>query len=127
MKSRFGKNDLILISIILTIIFIFIIIFYAFNNKKGNVVIITLDGELYGTYSLDDDITVEIKNSNDHITNKLIISEGYANMIEADCPDKLCVHQKKISLDKESIVCLPNKIVVMVSSEEESGLDAIAK
>ena len=48
-------------------------------------------------------------------------------MIEADCPDQLCVHQKAISKDRETIVCLPNKVVVEVKSKTESEFDSIAK
>ena len=48
-------------------------------------------------------------------------------MIEADCRDQLCVNQKAISADGESIICLPNKIVVEVESDKESELDAVMK
>ena len=33
-------------------------------------------------------------------------------MIRADCPDQLCVKQKAVSKNKESIICLPNKVVI---------------
>ena len=48
-------------------------------------------------------------------------------MVEADCPDKLCVHQKAISKNNETIICLPNKVVVQVTSGEESEFDSVAK
>ena len=38
-----------------------------------------------------------------------------------------CVHEKAISADGESIICLPNKIVVEVESDKESELDAVMK
>ena len=46
-------------------------------------------------------------------------------MIEADCPDQLCVHQKKISMNHESIICLPNRVVVEIESSENSEYDAV--
>jgi hypothetical protein len=49
-------------------------------------------------------------------------------MIEADCPDKLCMHQNAISLAGENIVCLPNKVVCTVVDEtEDAAFDAIVK
>jgi hypothetical protein len=48
-------------------------------------------------------------------------------MKEAECPDRSCVKQGKISKNKESIVCLPNKVIVEVSSNQHSEMDAIAK
>lgn len=47
-------------------------------------------------------------------------------MIEADCPDKLCVHQGYISRVGEVLVCIPNKVVVEIKSDDsEKELDGI--
>ena len=46
-------------------------------------------------------------------------------MVEASCPDKLCVNQKAVSKNNESIICLPNKVIVEVDSSENSDLDAV--
>ena len=69
---------------------------------------------------------IKIKNASGKVTNILLIKDNCANMIEANCPDKLCVNQKAISKEKETIVCLPNKVVVTVESDDESDFDAIA-
>ncbi len=42
-------------------------------------------------------------------------------MDKADCPDKLCVKQGKISKSGESIICLPHKVVVKISAEERES------
>ena len=47
-------------------------------------------------------------------------------MKEADCPDQICVRHKAISKSGESIVCLPHKVVVEISSEEEQDVDIVA-
>lgn len=65
--------------------------------------------------------TIEINGG----TNILQIKEGKADMTEADCPDKLCVHQKAVSKNGESIICLPNKVVIEVKSSEQSAYDAV--
>ena len=33
-------------------------------------------------------------------------------MIEADCPDHLCLKQKAVDSTGGTIVCLPNKVVI---------------
>ena len=48
-------------------------------------------------------------------------------MTKADCPDKLCVNQNAVSKNGESIICLPNKVVVTVDSSENSEFDAVAQ
>ena len=40
-------------------------------------------------------------------------------MDDANCPDKLCVKQGKISKDGETITCLPNKVTVTVYGEDD--------
>ena len=46
-------------------------------------------------------------------------------MESADCPDQICVRQKAISKEGESIICLPNKVVVSIVGGEEKELDAV--
>ena len=57
-----------------------------------------------------------------------VIEDGKAKMISADCPDQLCVHQSSIAKSKETIVCLPNKVVVEVQgSGDKKDYDAVVK
>lgn len=73
------------------------------------------------------DDTIEIKNGDGDVTNTLVIKGGVADMTSADCPDHLCVKQKAISKEGESIICLPNKVVVTVKSDMKSDIDSISK
>ncbi len=82
-----------------------------------------MKGEIEGVYSLAKDQSIEINGG----TNVLKIRNGSADMTEADCPDKLCVNQKAISKNGESIICLPNKVVVTIESSEDSVFDAVAQ
>ncbi|RDU23109.1 NusG domain II-containing protein [Anaerosacchariphilus polymeriproducens] len=120
------KNDWILIITILLIAAIFWLIHTKFLQDEGSYVTISVDGKVIHQYSLEDDIDVEIKGVNEGI-NRLVIKNGKAKMIDANCPDKLCVHQKAISKDKETIVCLPNKVVIEVHAKEEQEYDAVVK
>ncbi len=126
MNKRIGRNDIIFISTLLILIIIFLFVFYSKYNTSGSYVTITVDGKQYGRYRLDEDKEIKIKNASGKVTNILLIKDNCANMIEANCPDKLCVNQKAISKEKETIVCLPNKVVVTVESDDESDFDAIA-
>lgn len=116
------KNDFILIGIILLLAFSFLGYQFLKGKDDSAEVLVTVDGKAYGTYDLASDQTVDING-----TNTLVIQDGQADMKDADCPDKLCVHQKAISRDGESIICLPNKIVVTIEGGKESELDAVAK
>lgn len=116
------KNDWTLIGVIAVLA----LAIWGLNNLGRNTeraqVEVTVDGEFYGTFPLDDRDTQVIEING---TNTLTIRDGAADMTDADCPDKLCVHQKAISADGESIICLPNKVVVTVASQEEAEYDAV--
>ena len=127
MRRRFGRNDGIFIGVLATICVIVFIVFSVMHRSQGSIIVITRNGELYGTYNLSQNQTIEIENTDHEVTNTLQIKDGVAKMIEADCPDKLCMHQKAISVSKENIVCLPNRIVVTVEDDDTEGLDGFTQ
>ncbi|MDR1801701.1 MAG: NusG domain II-containing protein [Lachnospiraceae bacterium] len=115
------KQDIFLIFIILVIAACAYCAHYYIAPPEGNYVEVKVDGVIEGTYSLSEDQEIVINGG----TNVLKIEDGKAKMIEADCPDQLCVHQKEISAAHESIICLPNKVVVQTVTGNESGIDAM--
>ena len=126
MKKRLSVNDMkFIIGIAAALLLLFALSIFL-GGEKGAEVLITIDGELYGTYSLSENQEIPII-IDGVTTNLLVIKDGKADMTEADCPDKLCVHQRAVSKNNESIVCLPNKVVVQVTGAKESGFDSIAK
>ncbi len=60
-------------------------------------------------------------------SNTLMVINGGAYVIDASCPDKLCENQGEIRYEGQSIVCLPNKLIVYIEGGESSGIDAAAK
>ena len=121
MNRRFGKNDVIFISALAVFCIAVCIWVYQGGSVKGSNVTITVDGKEYGTYSLLKEQTILIEEGN--AKNVIEIKDGKAYMLEASCPDQLCVDQNEISFDKESIICLPNKVVLTVSSDAKSDID----
>ncbi len=86
---------------------------YFLTKNTGKVLVVTVKNDLYGRYPLDKDRVIKIK-SGDKVTNEIVIKDGYALMKEASCPDKLCVHMKKIKNNNETIVCLPNEVILTI-------------
>ena len=117
------KADIFL-AVILIILGLIVSYVFASGNGSGDTVRITAGGELYASYPLSEDRTVEISND-DHI-NKITIKDGTVSMVYSDCANQDCVLHSAISRTSESIVCLPNKVVVEIQGES-SGFDAIAR
>ena len=115
------KKDLILILIILCVIGLTFLIRTYIGGSGATRAVIKVNGAIQGVYSLSEDKEIEINEG----TNILRIKNGEADMVKADCPDQLCVNQKPVSKNHESIICLPNRVVVEVESKEESEYDAV--
>lgn len=115
------KDYIVIIGVLLVAVMIWIG-FGQLWKSDGSIVEVTVDGEVLGTYRLDQDQTVQIQE-----TNVLVIQNGKADMTDANCPDRLCVHQKAISKSGETIVCLPNKVIVTIIGTEESAEDVVVQ
>jgi hypothetical protein len=118
------KNDVILI-VILLVIGAFVILLINVTKKEGSKVLVTVDGKEYATFQLkeDTDYTVDLGNG---VWNTFVIKDGKVDMTDASCPDKICVNHKDIEYNNETIVCLPNKVVLQIINGKESETDAVA-
>lgn len=120
------KADFILIAVALAVIGVLIFFLYGVNNNSGAYAQVEIDGKVYETLALDEDTTLSIPTENGG-TNTLEINNGYAKMIEANCPDGICTNHKKINKNGESIICLPHKVVVtIVNDKADDEIDAVA-
>lgn len=124
--KKMNRWDGVLLGVILLLAIVSLLTYFLWPKKSADTVEISIDGNIWNTFSLDENREVSIQ-VNDNVTNILVIENGEAYMKDAACPDHLCMKQGKISHDGESIVCLPNKVVVVVTSEQASEFDSIAK
>lgn len=113
MLTRKLKNDLILISVILTSALIIFLIF-KLNSKNGSHVTVSVNGQITDSYPLNQNIETVIKSDKD-FENLLVIENGTAFVKSANCRDKICVHHRKIAKTGETIVCLPHKVVIEIT------------
>ena len=99
--------------LIITLLLIGIILLFVLRGRsnEGSYVIIMYQNEEKARFSLASDGIYNINNGK----NKIEILGGKVRMTYADCPDELCIRQGWIEFDGQSIICLPNKITVMVS------------
>lgn len=104
------------------------VFFWTRIQERGATAVVTVDGEERYRCSLlmEREITIDD-------TNTLVIKDGTADMISADCPDQICVKHTAISKAGETIICLPNKVVVTIETlngtqkPERGEVDAIVK
>ncbi len=152
-KNGKYKNDIILaVGILLGALCLWCVIFLLQRSRgqDGLMVVVTVDGEEYysgplvidaegiennsgvfGEHSEDVDGKDKKGEKNERVIdidghNKVVIYDGEVRMEEADCPDKLCVLQGKISRSGQTIICLPNKVMVTIKGGK-SEYDGVVK
>ena len=126
-RKHFKKQDWIIIGILLAGILVLFFLQTPWKKTNGGTVVISVDGVETGAYPLGADAVIPIENADGKVTNTLTIKDGAAKMTEADCPDQYCVHQKKIRFEGETIVCLPNRVLVTVSGGDAPEMDAVVR
>ncbi|MEA5082783.1 MAG: NusG domain II-containing protein [Lachnospiraceae bacterium] len=94
-------------------------------NTPGGIAVVYVDGVEETRLSLLQDSEYRVET--DHGYNLVVVKDGKAEIIDADCPDKICVNHKPISFRNESITCLPHKVVVEIEGGNNNAVDAVAQ
>ena len=111
------KKDLIIVIIAAVLAGICLLLT---RKAPGDRVFVYKNGELFGSYPLSGERTVDIGGK-----NRLQISGGCAYIDSATCPDKLCIKQGRIKNADRSIVCQPTRVTVTVSKSGDA--DAVSR
>ena len=122
--KRVHRSDLLLIAALL-LAGLIASAFLFFNRQGGQQAVVRANGQIVARLPLAQDarVPVEIEGS---VTNVVVVQDGAVHMEEADCPDHLCIRRGAIRYAGDSIICLPNKVVVEISGEDALNLDAVA-
>lgn len=115
------RNDAILIAALL-ILGGALALFLRLTRQEGGTVRVQVDGETVMELPLSEGTRI-VLGEGGH-TNTLVIADGAAQVVEAGCPDQVCVNHGAIRYAGESIVCLPHKLVVSVEGGTGSDIDA---
>lgn len=121
MNIKLNKNDILLI-IVLLIISIICIFILNKNDKKNKVATVYYNNELIKTIDLNIDKTYEIEGYNGIV--KIKVKNQKIKVLEEKSPLHLCSKSGYISKSYETIVCLPNKVVIEI---EGNDLDTVVK
>ncbi|MGN0509008.1 MAG: NusG domain II-containing protein [Oscillospiraceae bacterium] len=99
---------------------------YLLITPHGTQVNIVQDGTILYTFDLNTakDQTLEIEYEGRK--NIVQLENGQIRMLEAECPDKTCVHMGWLSSGAMPIVCLPNHLSIQYA-ESENGIDAVSR
>lgn len=88
--------------------------------------VISVDGKPYRTVELtEEEQWIEIETERGR--NVLFVHDRGIEMFEADCPDEICFTFGWISKPQQTIVCLPNRVLVEIVADQSEGdeIDAV--
>lgn len=89
-------------------------------THPGDRAVLYQNGQPLQTFSLQQNQVVAF----DHFT--IEVSNGAIGIIESDCPQKICVHTGKISNPAQTIVCVPNRVIIEVITGHTQELNAVS-
>lgn len=87
---------------------------------NGSTVSINADGKLY-QYSLSKNAEYKVSGAIGITT--ILIHDGKVRITDSPCHNKTCIHQK----DANTIICLPNKVIVKVNAKEKEEFDGMSQ
>lgn len=116
--SKKARRDLLL----LCGICLSALVLYAltlFFQSDGVYLAVFRDGEEVARYALDTDVSFRL-DSGDGGYNLVRIENGTVDMTEASCPDRICVRHRPIAKAGQTIICLPNRIILKIVGGEQA-------
>ncbi len=95
---------------------------FLLGRGEGTVAVISVDGEVLERIDLskvrkpyDMDISTEYGHNTVHV------EKGAISVSEADCPDKVCMYQGRLTGSGIPIICMPHRLVIEI---EGGDIDA---
>ena len=92
--------------------------------SDGGKAVVEKDGNVIAELPLSEDAIFEVEDGGT-VTNVIEVKNGKVSVISASCPDKICQNHRAVSKSGESIVCLPNKVIVNIEKDDRE-VDGVA-
>ncbi len=119
MLNVIKKGDVILIVLFLLIGTAAYLL--GISRDSGQRVSIYIQGQLYASYSLLENREIDLPTG-----NEVTIEDGFVWMSQAPCQEQSCVHQGKINQRGQTILCLPQQVIIEISGENNE-VDAVVQ
>ena len=118
--SQKRQTPLILALVLLTALAAAFLVWQRLLSQEGIKAVVQVGGQQKQELDLSRDQEFWVGDA--EIGRNLIrVEDGTVMVVQADCPDKICVHTGPISQEGEVIACLPHGVIIYIPREEEAG------
>ena len=115
------KGDIILIvSLLVLCLGLFITSFGKSENLTADIYV---SGEKAHSIALSE--VTESYTLNENYCQLLIEKDG-VSFVFSDCADKLCIKKGKLKNQGDTMACVPEKVVVIIKSDNKKQIDGVA-
>lgn len=119
-KMKKGDFILVLLIGIIATVSLLWIHFYSGSKQSNSLMAdITRDGKIIQKIDLNKVNApqyIKLKNDDYHLT--VLAEKKRIRVLDADCPDKICVKFGWLTKPGDNAICVPSKIIVMIEGEE---------
>ena len=99
-------------------------VFLFTKGEAGAWAVVTANGREVARLSLEKEQTFVYE---DRYENRIRTGDGAVWIEETNCPDGTCQKSGAIHLTGESIVCLPNELVITIEGAAKTEIDGVAR
>ena len=99
-----------------------VLVYRSLGKGAGTVAVVSVDGEVLERIDLskvrkpyDIDISTEYGHNTVHV------EKGAISVSEADCPDKVCMYQGRLTGSGIPIICMPHRLVIEIEGGDIDG------
>ncbi len=114
--ERKQRNTLILVLILSAVLAAFLVQRQRLG-REGARAVIEVGGQAEAELDLSRDQELWV-GTPETGRNLVRVEDGAVMVVQADCPDKICVHTGPISQEGEFIACLPHGMIIYIRQEE---------
>lgn len=121
-RKFFKKSDILLIGL-LAVGFLGVWLWMhsrSVNPDTENYAVMSVNDAIVAVWPLaehHEDLTVDL--SEYGFPGKAQFHDGAVRVIDVDCPDKICESMGYVKNEMESVVCLPNRMSIIIYTPEE--------
>ena len=120
-RRNITKGDIILIvSLLVLCLGLFI---NSFGKSENLTADIYVSGEKAHSIALSE--VAESYTLNENYCQLLIEKDG-VSFVFSDCADKLCIKKGKLKNQGDTMACVPEKVVVIIKSDNKKQIDGVA-
>ena len=116
---KMSTRKLILILTAAAVICLAVYFAFVLLSPAGATAVIYIDGSEYKRIDLSKtgkpyEFTIETE----YGSNTVLVEPGAISVSSADCPDKICVHQGRVTQAGIPIICMPHRLVIRIEGDK---------